>query len=144
VEVSMLIVNWNSSPFSPLLSARRRVTFAVRVLCQDTFWTATVKNNGIIPMWEGGLSLPFDCVGDMLDLIFVRFAVKQDDTPDGEPLTSYCTSLGSLEHGMHSILICLIGFCWIENLFEVIDISPIMIRSCRSSSLFVRITFRNV
>jgi hypothetical protein len=48
VEVSMLIVNYHSHQ---LLSARRRVTFAVRVLCQDTFWTATVKNNGVIPVW---------------------------------------------------------------------------------------------
>ena len=62
-----------------------------------------MKNNGFNPVWDEGLSLPFDCVGDMLDLIFVRFAVKQEDKADGEPLAVYCTSLGSLEHGMNLI-----------------------------------------
>ena len=61
--------------------------------------SGVVKNNGFNPVWEQGLSLPFDCVGDMLDLIFVRIAVKQEDKDDDEPLAVYCSSLGSLNLG---------------------------------------------
>jgi hypothetical protein len=68
----------------------------------------------------------------MIDLIFVQFAVKQDDKPEGEPLTSYCTSLGSLEHGMYAFDFDF-NFCWIDGFsFKVIDISPFMMRSCCS------------
>ena len=61
--------------------------------------TSVVKNNGFNPVWEQSISLPFDCVGDMLDLVFVRFAVKQEDKDDEEPLALYCTSLASLNSG---------------------------------------------
>lgn len=61
--------------------------------------SGVVKNNGFNPVWEEDLSLPFDCVGDMRDLIFVRFAVKQEDKEDDEPLAVYCSSLGSLNLG---------------------------------------------
>ena len=61
--------------------------------------TGVVKNNGFNPVWEQSLSLPFDCVGDMLDLVFVRFAVKQEDKEDEEPLAVYCASLASLNFG---------------------------------------------
>jgi phosphatidylinositol phospholipase C, delta len=64
-----------------------------------TVKTGVVKNNGFNPVWEQCLALPFDCVGDMLDLIFVRFAVKQEDKDDEEPLAVYCTSLASLNSG---------------------------------------------
>lgn len=45
------------------------------------------------------MSLPFDCVADMIDLIFVRFTVKDERSTDDEPLAVYCSSLGSLEKG---------------------------------------------
>jgi phosphatidylinositol phospholipase C delta len=61
--------------------------------------TRVVKNNGFNPVWQEKFSLPFDCVGDMQDLIFVKFAVRQEDGDDGEPLAVYCASLGSLQHG---------------------------------------------
>lgn len=61
--------------------------------------TSVVKKNGFNPVWEDKLSLPFDCVGDMFDLIFVKFAVKLEDKEADEPLAVYCASLGSLEQG---------------------------------------------
>ena len=62
--------------------------------------TGVVKNNGFNPIWEEPLSLPFDCVGDMFDLIFLRVAVRdeREDASD-EPLAVYCVSLGSLKQG---------------------------------------------
>jgi phosphatidylinositol phospholipase C delta len=68
--------------------------------------TISVRNNGFNPVWEEDLNLQFDCAGGMLDLVFVKFAVKQEDKVDGEPLAVYCTSLGSLEHGtcLHFII----------------------------------------
>ncbi|KAF9462862.1 hypothetical protein BDZ94DRAFT_1260487 [Collybia nuda] len=64
-----------------------------------SYRTGVVKNNGFNPMWEETLRIPFDCVGDMRDLIFVRFVVRQGDREDVEPLAVYCASLGSLAHG---------------------------------------------
>ena len=63
--------------------------------------SGVVKNNGFNPVWEQQLSLPFDLVGDMRDLVFVRFSVRQEDKDDDEPLAVYCASLGSLNLGMY-------------------------------------------
>lgn len=62
--------------------------------------TNAVKNNGFNPVWEEKLRIPFECVGDMMDLVFVRFVVRrQEDKDQEEPLAVYCAPLGSLEHG---------------------------------------------
>ena len=62
--------------------------------------TSVVRKNGFNPVWEEKLSIPFECVGDMMDLIFVRFVVRQEDKDTEEPLAVYCASLGSLQLGM--------------------------------------------
>lgn len=64
--------------------------------------TSVVKNNGFNPVWQQTMSIPFDCVGDMKDLIFVRFQVK--DEYDGTDLAVYCISLGSLLPGKEVLL----------------------------------------
>ena len=64
--------------------------------------TSVVKKNGFNPVWEEKLIIPFECVGDMMDLIFVRFVVRQEDKDAEEPLAVYCASLGSLQHGAFS------------------------------------------
>ena len=61
--------------------------------------TSVVKKNGFNPVWEEKLCIPFDCVGDMMDLVFVRFVVRQEDKEGEEPLAVYCASLGSLQCG---------------------------------------------
>ncbi|KAF8189191.1 PLC-like phosphodiesterase [Mycena galopus ATCC 62051] len=62
--------------------------------------TSSVKNNGFNPVWEEKLRIPFSCVGDMTDLVFVRFAVKQDGSKDDdEPLAVYCAPLACLQQG---------------------------------------------
>lgn len=68
------------------------------------FSTGSVKNNGFNPVWQEELCIPFDCVGGMMDVIFVKFAIKQEkkklkDEVDEEPIAIYCCSLGALEHG---------------------------------------------
>lgn len=65
-----------------------------------TYRTTTVKNNGFNPVWEESVSIPFTCVGDMWDLVFVQFSVM-DEADNGQPLALYCTSLGSLRQGMY-------------------------------------------
>ncbi|KAF8800712.1 PLC-like phosphodiesterase [Phlegmacium glaucopus] len=60
--------------------------------------TSVVKKNGFNPVWEEKLRITFDCVGDMIDLVFVRFVVRQEDKDGEEPLAVYCASLGSLQH----------------------------------------------
>ena len=46
--------------------------------------TGVVKNNGFNPVWEQQICLPYDLVGDMKDLVFVRFSVRQEDKEDEE------------------------------------------------------------
>ncbi|KAI0786941.1 PLC-like phosphodiesterase [Abortiporus biennis] len=110
VEVSLHIPDWTHSPFLPNAPEVKEgepvysppaVGTAVNATSARTITvkTGVVKNNGFNPVWEQSLSLPFDCVGDMKDLIFVRFAVKQEDKDDEEPLAVYCCSLGSLNLG---------------------------------------------
>ncbi|KAH9934113.1 PLC-like phosphodiesterase [Amylocystis lapponica] len=79
-----------SSDILPASTAQTRST---------TVRTPAVKNNGFNPVWEQQVRLPFVLVGEMQDLVFVRFAVKQEDRPDEEPLAVYCASLGSLNMG---------------------------------------------
>ncbi|OBZ76452.1 1-phosphatidylinositol 4,5-bisphosphate phosphodiesterase delta-4 [Grifola frondosa] len=105
VEVSVHVPDWTHSPFlpdstaeaySPPSTGTSTEATSARTL---TYRTGVVKNNGFNPVWEQHLSLPFDLVGDMKDLVFVRFAVKQEDKDDEEPLAVYCASLGSLNLG---------------------------------------------
>ena len=112
IEVSLHIPDWTHTPFLPPTSDKRSYSPpantspsapAATTARTVTVKTYVVKNNGFNPVWEQSLSLPFDCAGDMLDLVFVKFAVKQEDRDDDEPLALYCTSLASLNLGM--------GFC---------------------------------
>ncbi|TFK38082.1 hypothetical protein BDQ12DRAFT_683948 [Crucibulum laeve] len=109
VEVSIHVPDWpqaaslqpaaagdGAAPNSlPPLSAAASATAAKTL----SYRTSVVKNNGFNPVWEERLQIPFDCVGDMKELIFVRFVVRQEDKEDGEPLAVYCASLGCLEQG---------------------------------------------
>ena len=71
--------------------------------------TSAVKRNGFNPVWEEKLSIPFECVGDMFDLIFVKFVVKQEDKVTDEPLAVYCASLGCSQNGKcHAPLLILL------------------------------------
>ncbi|KAJ7661098.1 PLC-like phosphodiesterase [Mycena rosella] len=70
-----------------------------------TYRTSAVKNSGFNPVWEERLRIPFAVVGDMMELVFVRFAVRQDGGGKGgwrdeeEPLAVYCVSLACLQQG---------------------------------------------
>ena len=61
--------------------------------------TSVVKNNGFNPVWEEKLRIPFTCAGDMKDLIFVRFTVREEGADDNEALAYFCTSLANLQSG---------------------------------------------
>ncbi|CAE6483019.1 unnamed protein product [Rhizoctonia solani] len=63
-----------------------------------TYRTTAIPANGFNPIWEETVSIPFTCVADMWDLIFLRLAVM-DDGDDDEPLAVYCSPLGSLRKG---------------------------------------------
>jgi len=59
-----------------------------------------VKNNGFNPVWGEKLSLPFEVVGDMRELVFVRFAVRDAGDDENETLAVHCVSLACLREGM--------------------------------------------
>ena len=86
-----------STPTPPLPSAVGIASTPSRTVSSRT---SVVRKNGFNPVWEEKLSIPFDCVGDMMDLIFVRFVVRQEDKDTEEPLAVYCASLGSFQLGM--------------------------------------------
>ena len=44
-------------------------------------------------------SVPGGAQGGLMDLIFVRFAVHDEDDDENDPLAIYCASLGSLMQG---------------------------------------------
>jgi hypothetical protein len=103
-----------------------------------SFHTGAVKNNGFNPVWQEVLCLLFDCVGDMMDLAFVRFAVEQEGKADVEALAFYCSSLGCLEQWWVVFpLLCLFTFCsstlmessWTLVGWQVSGISPCTIHS---------------
>jgi phosphatidylinositol phospholipase C delta len=111
VEVSLHVPDWTSAPFLPATQETAGAKYvpssgqAGAAPGPSTgrsimFRTAAVKNNGFNPVWEEHCSLPFDCVGDMTELAFVKFTVKDDgDSDDSEPIAVYCTSLKNLREG---------------------------------------------
>lgn len=101
VEVSIHVPDWTTSDnlINPLSSVGSAPGATSTPACCYTYRTSVVKNNGFNPIWEEKLRIPFSCVGDMKELIFVRFAVKQADREDDEPLATFCASLGSLQPG---------------------------------------------
>ncbi|CUA72788.1 phospholipase C, delta 4 [Rhizoctonia solani] len=64
----------------------------------QTYRTTAIPGNGFNPIWEETVSIPFTCIADMWDLVFLRLAVMNDDDDD-EPLAVYCSPLGSLRKG---------------------------------------------
>jgi len=94
VEVSVHFPDWGlySSPPSSSTSG-----------LQVSNRTSTVKNNGFNPIWEEMLSLPFHVLGDMRELVFVRFAVREDGDDDNEALAVHCVSLACLREGFRHL-----------------------------------------
>ncbi|KAF8153385.1 1-phosphatidylinositol-4,5-bisphosphate phosphodiesterase 1 [Crassisporium funariophilum] len=114
IEVSLHIPDWSHSPFLPESATAAgakyspssdATTTSVSSARTVSFRTKVIKNNGFNPVWQEELCLPFDCVGDMQDLIFVEFAVRQEgkDDDDDEPLGVYCVPLGCLERGFRHL-----------------------------------------
>ncbi|KAH7910331.1 PLC-like phosphodiesterase [Hygrophoropsis aurantiaca] len=100
VEVSIHIPDWTHSPYpneSTISLGQSPPTSTPSLIA--TYRTNAVKNNGFNPVWQESMRIPFDCVGGMQDLIFVRFAVRRDGENDDEPIAVYCVSLGSLAMG---------------------------------------------
>ena len=108
VEVSLHIPEWSVSPFlsdgattgsaKPPTATSSTSTVSARTV---SFRTAVVKDNGFNPIWRKEICIPFDCVGDMKDLIFVGIAVHQENKG---LIGVHCTSLGCLEQGRFLIL----------------------------------------
>ena len=103
VEIRLHVPEWTSSPFLPEstkvaysapTSATPNTVSSARTL---TVQTSVVKNNGFNPMWRESFSIPFDCIGDMRELIFVEFAVRHQN---GELLGMSFAPLACLEQGM--------------------------------------------
>jgi phosphatidylinositol phospholipase C, delta len=92
VEVSVHFPDWGLYSSPPANSG----SSALQVSCR----TVTVKNNGFNPVWEESLSLPFEVLGDMRELVFVRFAVREDGDDEKEALAVHCVSLACLRQGM--------------------------------------------
>ncbi|KAF8226708.1 PLC-like phosphodiesterase [Tricholoma matsutake] len=101
VQVSVYIPDWTHTPFiQSSEDAPLTLTSASVEAHTVSASSKAVKNNGFNPVWQEKLSLPFDCVGDMRELVFVQFAVRQaGSAEEHEPLAMYCTPLRCLESG---------------------------------------------
>ena len=69
--------------------------------------TSVVKNNGFNPSWEETLLLPFEVLGGMKELVFLRVEVKDErggmSVPGmgGDGLCGvWCAGLGSVGEGL--------------------------------------------
>ncbi|OJA15472.1 hypothetical protein AZE42_12919 [Rhizopogon vesiculosus] len=101
VEVSIHVPDWAHAPYTQSSSSSATPSLSPsgstgRLVSRHT---NAVKNNAFNPVWQEVLSLPFDCVEGILNLIFVRLSVLSDGESDAEPIAVYCISLGSLAMG---------------------------------------------
>ncbi|KAJ7695157.1 PLC-like phosphodiesterase [Mycena rosella] len=133
IEVALHIPAWSHSPFLPDNKGYDHIPpsdasdgspTSARTI---SFSTGPVKNNGFNPMWQEELCLPFDCIGGMLELIFVEFNVKDEKRKDHEALASYIAPLSSLQQGFRHLPLHDAQLC--QHLF---------------STLFVYINIRDV
>lgn len=151
VEVSLYVPDWTHSPFlsdntnagaiyHPSSGPTATDATSARTI---SYRTGTVKNNGFNPVWHEAFSLPFDCVGGMLDLIFVRFAVRDDKEDD--PLAIYCSSLGSLQQGKEDSRRILVDDAEFFILgFRHLPLHDAQLSQYMFSSLFVQIGIHDV
>jgi C2 domain. len=155
IEVSIHVPDWSHSPSLPdnVNAAGAAQPLPTGVTAANatsartiSYRTSVVKNNGFNPVWQEDLRIPFDCVGDMKDLIFVRFAVKQADKEDDEPLALYCASLGSLQHGQWwaNWLVCMQFDPAIFLGFRHLPLHDAQLSQYLFSTLFVQIDIRDV
>lgn len=138
VEVSLLVPDWTHSPFLPSGNDAKYTpasgpqvggATSARVV---THKTKVVKNNGFNPVWDESLTLPFDCVGDMKDLVFIKFAVREGGQDSDEPLAQYIVPLGCLRQGKFLARYTPKPIALIFD-FQVIAIFPCTTRNCRTS-----------
>lgn len=93
IDPSFILTSNSGDPNDPQLAHAR----PARVISNRT---GVIKNNGFNPVWEEMVSITFDIVGDMKDLVFVRFTIKDEgDDEENRPIAVYCSSLGSLRQG---------------------------------------------
>ena len=93
IDPSNILTSNSGDPNDPQLAYAR----PARVLSNRT---SVIKDNGFNPVWEELVSITFDVVGDMKDLVFVRFTIKDEgDDEENRPIAVYCSSLGSLRQG---------------------------------------------
>ena len=89
VEVSVHLPDWGLYSSPPVSTSVLQVSKRTR----------TVRNNGFNPAWNETFSLPFRVLGDMRELVFVRFAVREDGEDEREALAVHCVSLACLREG---------------------------------------------
>ncbi|KAG8907428.1 Phospholipase C [Tulasnella sp. 408] len=111
VQVSVHVPDWTTEPFlpdtqgttvsySPATNASRAGGPSdVSSARSASAKTKVVMDNGFNPVWEEELCIPFDLVGGMKDLVFVRFEVRDKSEDSDNPIGVYVTSLGSLQLG---------------------------------------------
>ncbi|KAF7291671.1 Phosphoinositide phospholipase C [Mycena chlorophos] len=103
VEVSLHVPDWSGFSDSSRGTLPRSPTPPHHLSSGTSLvaHTSIVKNNGFNPVYDAKFMIPFTCVGRMLDLVFVRFAVRHagGSADDGPPLAIYCTSLACLQQG---------------------------------------------
>ena len=108
VEVSLHLPDWGLHSSPPTNASPYQVSYR----------TSGVKNNGFNPVWEETLSLPFEVVGDMRELVFVRFAVRQDGDDEREALAVHCVSLACLREGTDICPVLVRVFSFAEATFD--------------------------
>lgn len=152
VEVSLHVPEWTTSPFlpettkaagvtySPSSSATANAVSSARTLCVRT---AVVKNNGFNPAWRASFSLPFDCVGDMKELIFIEFAVRHQNS---SLLGMYCMPLTCMGQGSFKIINCcqFRGLIGIFSGYRHVPLHDAMLSQLLFSTLFIKIGIRDV
>ena len=130
--------DWTHSPFAP--DGAGKGTVRARSAAART---NVVRGNGFNPVWQETLSLAYDVVGDMRELVFVRFEVY-DEADDEEPLAEYTVSLGSLQQGASLFSASLFGdadFCAAG--YRQLALLDTQLQQFMFSTLFVQIGIRD-
>ena len=103
-EVSLLVPDWMQSSLPPSEDNARCTPALGQQVSGATparvVSSKAIKNNGFNPFWGESFSPPFDRVGGMKDLVFLKFVLRVEGQDNDEPLAQYVTSLGCLRQGM--------------------------------------------
>ncbi|KAF7317211.1 Phosphoinositide phospholipase C [Mycena chlorophos] len=133
VEVSLYVPDWTGFQQQPTTSLLFQPPPSSPTSPATPFFvyrTSADRANAFNPTWDERLRIPFTCIGHpgLHELVFVRFAVRQEGSTEDEPLLGvHCVPLACLPQG-----------------YRHLPLNDSQLADCLFSSLFIKVGIKDL